>query len=371
MLNLVQDVRSWLAEGKGVAIATVVRTWGSSPRKPGSIMAVADDGAMVGSISGGCIEGSVVAEALNCLHDSASRLISFHAADEDAWNVGLPCGGNIDVFVQPFDEEVHRCMLDHLESDEPFTYAVVVRGECTPVGAQAIVSKRGRSQSWMDPTLLEEALEVFAVRPEHEHAGIYEAMGHELFMYRHEARPTIVCVGAVHIASALVDLAKTLGYRTIVIDPRRAFATEERFSKADLVLASWPQEAFSQIDIDSHTAVCILSHDEKIDGPGLYEALRTRAFYIGCLGRPETLLERRRALEGMGVPAAEFARIYGPIGLHIGGRAPEDIALSTLAQISAVRYGRIGHASEMPGRTLDGFTEQAVAAIAAARPARR
>ncbi len=181
-------------------------------------------------------------------------------------------------------------------------------------------------------------------------------------------RPRIVCVGAVHVAEALCRLAREVGYKTIVVDPRRTFTQAERITQAaDTVLAAWPQDVLPGLGLGGRDAVCALTHDAKIDTPALASALATEAGYIGCLGHAETLLDRREALIALGVEPKQLARVHGPIGLFLGGREPEEIALSALAQIQAVRCGRIGHVAELPGCTLDAFTPEHVGRIGRAR----
>ena len=284
--------------------------------------------------------------------------------------IGMPSTSAI--FVQPYDDEFHGELVDLIERDEPLTYLLAVSREHPTFEAQAVVSGEGRVRAWMDDLMIDEALRGVRERSLAEGSCIVEALGARVFAWRFEPRPTIVCVGAGHITAALIPLAKTLGYRTVVVDPRRAFATEDRFAAADRVCVSWPQEALPALGLSAKTAVCALSHDEKIDVPALACGLDSPAFYLGCLGRPETLLDRRRALAELGISdESQLARIRGPIGLYIGGREPEDIALSILAQIAAVRSGRIHHAAEMPGHVLADFTEESVAAIARERARRR
>jgi xanthine dehydrogenase accessory factor len=184
-------------------------------------------------------------------------------------------------------------------------------------------------------------------------SGIYD-LGREgtVFACRYARRPTVIAIGAVHIAEVLVRLAQVAGYHTIVIDPRRAFASQERFAAASEVIADWPQRALPRLDIDSATAICALTHDEKIDVPALELAVGTRAGYIGCIGGFKTLRERVASLADKGVAPAELARVFAPIGLYIGGSTPAQIAVSILAQIQAVEHGRTAFGAEMPGHTL-------------------
>lgn len=385
MHQLAGTMRAWLASGRRFAVATTVRTQGSSPQSAGACMVVAEDGEMAGSVSGGCIEGVVVQAAIDCIRRGEPEFLNFHAVGEDAGEVGIPCGGEAGVFVAPFDDEVHAAMLGLVEQDASFFYVAVIDEKNPLFGAHAVVRPRGDNgvsgkdscvASWMDDLLLSEALAAFETHRESRfkregrlcESAVLSVMGSEVFVRFFEPRPTLVCVGAVHIAEALVEMARLLRFRTIVVDPRSAFLAGERFARADRILRAWPQEAFAQLDVSRNTAVCALTHDEKIDVPALAESLNTDAFYIGCLGSPETLLDRRRKLEEMGFGVVDFRRIYGPIGLYIGGgRRPEAIALSVMSQIVAVMTGRISFAADMPGHTLDSFTQEKVARIAADR----
>lgn len=400
MHQLAATMRAWRESGRRFAVAVAVRTWGSSPQEAGACMIVDEDGRMAGSVSGGCIEGAVAQAAMECLEQDAPRLLEFHATDDQAWEVGIPCGGEVSVFVSPFDDEVHAAMLGLMERDAPFVHVACIDEKSPLFGAQACVeqgegegagagvgaragaeadARAGagvRVGSWMDDTLLAEALDAFRVHRERRFkregalhdSAVLSVMGSEVFVHRVECRPTLVCVGAVHIAEALVEMGRMLRFRTVVIDPRAAFLAGGRFAQADQVLQAWPQDAFGQIDAPGRLAVCVLTHDEKIDVPALEQALGTNAFYIGCLGSPETLLDRRAALEKRGFCEADFRRIHGPIGLYIGGgRRPEAIALSAMAQIVAAMTGRIAFGEDMPGHTLDHFTPEQVARIDAAR----
>jgi xanthine dehydrogenase accessory factor len=339
-------------------------------------MAIREDGQMSGSVSAGCLEGAVVSRALEWMRDGEgdgqgaatgvsadipgvaaveAAILEFKASDEQAWEAGLICGGTMTVLLRAWDESVDQAMAELAQSDTPFTYMVVIDEGSPLFGAQAVVAgDAGRvAASWLDALFIDEAMGAFAGRDAGVRAGVFTVLGCRVFMCAYEPRPTIVVVGAVHIGEALVSMAKVAGYHTVVMDPRRAFSSQERFAGADEVLGAWPQEAFAQIDVDSATAVCVLSHDEKIDVPALLQGLDSRAFYIGCIGSFKTLRQRIAALRDVGVGVDGLARIYGPIGLYIGGNEPAEIALSILAQINAVRHGRIAHGAEMPGHTLD------------------
>lgn len=376
MMELANAVKRWREAGKRMVLATVVRTWGSSPRDVGSMMAVNEDGEIAGSVSGGCVEGSVLSAAYEMFacseEEGSSELMTFSTADDKAWEVGLPCGGDIEVFVQPYVDDVHDVMFNLISEGVPFKSVVFLDDEEPYSGVQAVVAEDGRKgAAWMQDFILDEALEVFENQKGSFRGGVFDVMGGKVFACEYGPRYTIVCVGAVHIAACLAALAKTLDYDVVIVDPRLAFLKDSRFPEASALVNAWPQKAFAEIGLNSRYAICALTHDEKIDVPAIEKSLESDAFYIGCLGHAETLADRRRALLDAGIEECQLSRVYGPIGSYIGGRAPSEIALSILAQIQAVRYGRIDHADEMPGHRLSEFTPEAIDAIARAREERR
>lgn len=351
-MNVKESVDRWLAAGDKVAVITVIETSGSSPRGAGSIMAVSTSGGVVGSVSAGCVEGAVFQEALEVAESDCPRLLRFREHPDEEWDVTLPCGGEIEVLVQPYDDEVHELLFRLMAKGDGFTNIIVTEQSHPMFGSQAVIGADEQAFAWMDQSFLEEALSALDQASGPNCAFTQTIMGARSLLVRQQDVFTLVCIGAVHIAETLVPLARALGYRTVVVDPRSAFLQPERFPDADRLMACWPQEALAELAPDQHFALCALTHDEKIDSPALASALATDAFYIGCLGSFKTLSKRKDYLEGEGFEAADLERIWGPIGLYIGGSNPEEIALSVLAQIQAVRYGRIGHGDAMPGHTL-------------------
>ncbi len=409
MIEMANRVSQWAQNGNRIALAIVTETWGSSPREVGSIMAIREDGIMAGSVSGGCIEGAVVGFAQQVIQTSKPLLARFSSSNEKAWEVGAPCGGDIEILIVPYNDEVHGLLLECILNDEAVTFVACLDGisyateqgeyaeapeppsqtdqesndRNRPDGpgrfvpfadAQAVISNSTCEMQWMERFLLDESIETFESldlpTSESVQGSVVSVCGARMFCCKYGARPRIVCIGAVHIAAQLTTMAKAAGYETIVIDPRSGFIDRDRFRCADRLICSWPQEALPKLRLNAQTAVCALTHDEKIDVPALAIALESDAFYLGCLGHAETLLSRKLLLEEMGANPAGFNRIYGPIGLWIGGRTPGEIALSTLAQIQAVRCGRIDKAQSMPGHTMDFFTPESVARIAASRAKR-
>jgi xanthine dehydrogenase accessory factor len=341
------EIDRWRSQGKDVAIATVVKVWGSAPRLPGARMVVSSADEVAGSVSGGCVENAVIQEAGEVLASGEPRLLRYSVSDEKAWSVGLSCGGTLEVFVEsladPLRDELHVQLRRSLEAERLVALATVVRGETA--GCQLLLWPDGRRLG----ALRSEALERSAAETA---ARLFGSFGSErteietqagkvdLFVETFPSRPRLVVIGAVHVAIALVRLARSLGFRTLVIDPRSAFATRERFPDADEVIAGWPQEVLQDKLLHESTYVAALSHDLKIDVPALAMALRGPARYVGALGSRKTHAKRVEKLRDAGATEEQIARIHAPIGLDLGGRSPGEIALSIMAQIVAVSHGR-------------------------------
>ena len=337
MLDLIVAAERWLAGGEQVALATVIATWGSAPRGVGAKMAISGSGKMSGSVSGGCVEGAVAQVAADVLQSGRPQLLRFGVVDETAWEVGLACGGEIEVFVQPLYGE----MLDAIRAaaDTPSVALTVVRGLDESLGRQRLLLKDGKLLgalgAVLDEAALEHAREALA---EGRSQRVQVAEGTELFIEISLSPPTLVVVGGVHIAIALVAMAKALGYRTVVVDPRRSFGTAERFPDVDQLMHSWPDRALTELELDISMAVAVLTHDPKLDDPALGVALRSPAFYVGALGSRSTNEKRRERLLASGLAAEQLQRLRAPIGLDLGGRSPAEIALSVLAEIVAAQH---------------------------------
>lgn len=345
MREVMADIDRWLEQGEAVALATVTQTWGSSPRAAGAKMALTPSGGMTGSVSGGCVEGATFEAGLAALKHNRARLLHFGVADETAWEVGLACGGSLDVFVQPLERTIYAAYRDLLLAERPFAAATLVK---TAVGDEASLSRA---------FLLDEAgvITTFtgAAPGEAERAAARDALvagqaatvalpSGEWFIEAVWPAPTLIAVGGVHIAIALTTLAKTLGYRTVVVDPRKAFGSEARFPHVDRLVQAWPDEALTEIGLSRATAIAVLTHDPKLDDPGLRVALRSPAFYVGALGSRLTQEKRRARLKAAGLSEDQLARLRGPIGLDLGGRTPEEVALAILAEIVAARNSKLG-----------------------------
>jgi xanthine dehydrogenase accessory factor len=305
--DVTETARAWIERGSRVALATVIRTWSSSPRPVGSQLVLDERGRFEGSVSGGCVETAVIDAGLDVLETQVPKKLEFGVADERAWEVGLACGGRVEVFVAPAD----------------------------PVALAAIAARRGARGSFGTALDLETgALEVV---PEGTWPAAFDAgVVDNKFLRIEHPRPRILVIGAVHLTQVLAQLATLAGFELIAIDPRAVFATPERFAGVDL-RRGWPAPVLAEIGIDAHTAIVTLSHDPKIDEPALTAALRSSAFYIGALGSRKTQAARAQRLREAGFDDAQLARIHGPVGLAIGAKSTAEIAISIMAEVIAVR----------------------------------
>jgi len=325
----------WLAEGREIAIATVIQTWGSAPQPVGSQLLIDADGNFVGSVSGGCVEAEVITEAADVIATGEPRALEYGVDDNAAWKVGLACGGSIRIFVQKMeksrgssDDLLHRLVADV----ETRRQVALVTDLAT--GAQGLVHSPQDLGKELAPALED------AFRDDKSLA----VAGDESELFINVFHPTIrlIIVGAVHIAQQLVPIARGLGHDVVIIDPRSAFATEERFGEAQ-ISRDWPDEALSSIGVDSRTALIALTHDPKIDDPALIHALSSDAFYVGALGSRKTHAKRVERLVKAGMPKADIERIHAPIGLDIGAQGAGEIALSIMAEIIAVQRGKVAN----------------------------
>jgi len=339
MRDILSDLDHWKAgENKSIALATVIQTWGSSPRRAGAKMAITPDGKITGSVSGGCVEGAVFDIGVEVLKQNRPQLLHFGVADETAWEVGLACGGSIDIFVEPLNTGLFNSLHTVLVEERPAVLVTVVRGLDELLGREILIredgSKTGTINESLDPIALDQAREIL-LQGESRRIQLKEDV--EIFAEVILPPPILIAVGGVHITVALMALAKMLGYRTVVIDPRSAFGNEERFPNVDQLIQLWPQEAFQQIPITRSTAVAMLTHDPKLDDPALKIALPSSAFYVGALGSKTTQAKRRQRLLAEGLTESQMNRLHGPIGLEIGAGTPEEIAMSIMAEIVAAR----------------------------------
>ena len=347
MRELIPTIQSWLSHGKQMALATVIEVQGSSPRPQGAKMLVSSNSEMVGSVSGGCVEGNVVEEALQCLQNSQPRLLEYGIDNSSPWSVGLACGGQIKVFIEPvfpaalpngFNFIFFSRLIELINTGQPFLIASIIDGEKT--GEKGLYS----SQGWVFGDAEEGWVNKISPHLEHlmknetsnsELVEIDLSQAQKIFLEKVLPPARLVIVGAVHIAASLVNIARELGYQTIVIDPRSAFLTRERFPSASDLVHAWPQEALEKMNLKHTDCLVSLSHDQKIDVPALSYALKSEVGYIGLLGSIKTRKERFNALREEGITNHALERIHAPVGLDIGAVNPEEIAISIMAEIIA------------------------------------
>ncbi len=315
----------WHRMGIGAALATVVETWGSAPRPLGAQLAISGDAQLAGSVSGGCVEGAVVAEALEAIDAGDARLMEFGVSDDDAFAVGLACGGRIRVLVEPVGGTLPEALLAEL---------VEARAARRAVALETRLPHRPVGEITRMPHLSHRLLS-YADAPHRfdaDRSG-FDAEEPLRFLAVHTPPLRLAIVGAVHIAQPLARIAREAGYDVTVIDPRAAFLTEARFPQ-DRLADAWPDAGLEAHGLDLRTAVVLLTHDPKLDDPALMRALRSDAFYIGALGSTRTHAKRVERLRLAGLSDAEIARIDAPIGLDIGARSPAEIAVAIVAEMT-------------------------------------
>ncbi|HSB97544.1 MAG TPA: XdhC family protein [Spongiibacteraceae bacterium] len=325
-IDILRQIADWQSKGQAAALATVVRTWGSSPRPLGSHLAINEKGEFIGSVSGGCIETAVITEALSVIADGAPRLLNFDVVDAQAWEVGLSCGGKIQIHVEKIDS--FKCQLfERLRALYEKKQAAGIIKRMSD-GAFSLLHDGEREQSALLDSERVHSEAIAALRAGR--SGFLPTC-ENLFLRVYPRATHLFVVGAVHIAQCLVPMAKQAGFVATVIDPRLAFATRQRFADTEL-LTEWPDAALMRVDLAAADAVIALSHDPKLDDPALAVALRSPAFYIGALGSKRTHVQRVTRLRALGFDT-ELDRIHAPIGLPLGGRAPAEIAIAILAEV--------------------------------------
>lgn len=338
--------------GGAAAMATVVRTWRSAPRPAGASMLVTDAGEAVGSVSGGCVEGALFDLGQEVLADGRPRFQTYGVSDDDAFAVGLTCGGILEVFVERVDAETWPELAgvqQSLAREEPVAMATIVRGPHF-VGRHLVV-RPGRTEGTLgtarlDDTVREDAIGMLAAGrtgflhygPEGERLG----EGLDVFVASFAPPAQLLVFGAIDFSAALVQVGKLLGYRVTVVDARPVFATRKRFPDADEVVVDWPHRWLEQQRVDSRTVIAVLTHDPKFDVPALAVALRSDAGYVGAMGSRRTHEDRLVRLKEAGLDDAELARLHSPIGLDLGARTPEETAISIAAEIVQDRWGGSG-----------------------------
>lgn len=352
MRDTIDDVARWQAAGKGVAQATVVSLVGSAPRGVGATLVVSDAGEIAGSVSNGCVEPDVVERAQRIIRSGKPRLMTYGVSEAENYErIGLSCGGEIRVFIERL---AHDSALDALEAAAseglPAVRALIIIAPASRPDSlgQSLTVITGRAEAMSDISagdahvVIERRARELLGAPGPVTEKMTLADGTELEVFYQTITParSLIIVGAGHISLPLTRLAKAVGYTVTIVDPREAFATPERLPEADELVLEWPDEALERLPVNAATSVCILTHDEKFDTPALAVALRRKAGYIGMVGSKGTRASRDSALREQGFTDADLARIHGPIGLDIGARTPEEIAVAILAQIVAASHGK-------------------------------
>lgn len=353
MRDILDTIRRWQDAGEAFALATVVDTSSSAPRGPGAAVAVHPDGTVLGSVSGGCVEGAVVETCREVLDGAAPRLVTYGYSDADAFEVGLTCGGTIHVFVEtvaPDDELDLDAVAEAVDADAPVAVATVVDGpgqlgRSITVWPDRVEGSLGTEG--LDAAVLDDARGLLAVG--HSARRHYGTEGQRrvddvgVFVEVFAPRPRMLVFGAIDFASAVASVGRFLGFQVTVCDAREVFATRARFPDADEIVVEWPHRYLARTHVDQRTVICVLTHDPKFDVPVLVEALQTDAAYIGVMGSRRTHEDRLERLVEAGLTDEQLTRLRSPIGLDLGGRTPEETAVSIAAEIVQQRWGGSGH----------------------------
>ena len=324
MRDILPILARWTGEGQAVAVGSVIERIGSAPRDPGAALAVSTSGEVAGSVTGGCVEPAVIREATEVLNGSSGRICRYGLTDDDGFDVGLSCGGTIAVAVYPLDAGIVAPLSEAVAGDAPV--ALTVRLAEQRFGEQRLVSGEGVADG--DP--VEAAARALLEIGE---SGVVEAGDELVFVESYAPRPDLYLFGASDHVAAVVTMGKFLGYRVTVCDPRTTFMTRERFPDADELAIEWPDRFLEDAPVDARTAICMMTHDLKFDVPALKRALQTSAGYIGAIGSEKTRTERDARLRDEGVGEADLARLHQPIGIQIGARTPEEVAVTVAAQL--------------------------------------
>ncbi|MFJ2937085.1 XdhC family protein [Streptomyces sp. NPDC087219] len=352
MLDIAEELHRWVEQGREFAVATVVAVGGSAPRQPGAALAVDSDGTAIGSVSGGCVEGAVYDLCQQALEDGKTVVERFGYSDEDAFAVGLTCGGIIDILVTPVRGGVFPAALAAAVTGEAAALARIVSGPEDLMGRALLVRPDGSYEGKLGghPELDRTAAGEARAMLDAGRTGAVE-IGEDgsrcgqpltLLVESSVPAPRMIVFGAIDFAAALVRVGKFLGYHVTVCDARPVFATPARFPEADDIVVEWPHRYLESTEVDGRTVLCVLTHDAKFDVPLLQAALKLPVAYVGAMGSRRTHEDRNERLREVGVTELELARLRSPIGLDLGARTPEETALSIGAEIVASRRGGTG-----------------------------
>jgi xanthine dehydrogenase accessory factor len=351
--DVIDDLTRWWAAGATVGLGTVVGTWKSSPRQPGAAMIVGPDGTVVGSVSGGCVEGAVYELAETARDGGTAVLQRYGISDDDAFAVGLTCGGIIDVFVEQISQQTFPelgSIADDIEHGRPVAVATIISGDAARLGRRLVVRPDAVSGS-LGGTRLDDAVrdDVRGLLLQGSTATLHYGMDGErrgddlaVFVASYAPRPRMIVFGAIDFAAAVARIGSFLGYHVTVCDARETFATRKRFPDADEVVVEWPHRYLDRTAVDERTVLCVLTHDPKFDVPLLEIALRSPVAYVGAMGSRRTNEDRLDRLKELGLTHDELSRLHAPIGLDVGARTPEETAVSIAAEIIALRWGGTG-----------------------------
>jgi xanthine dehydrogenase accessory factor len=337
--DILPTLERWVAEGVRAAAATVVATERSAPRDAGASLAVSENGDVVGSVTGGCVEPAVYEEAREVLAGGEPRLRTYGIADEEAFEIGLPCGGTVRIFVWPLEPAIVTGLAEAARAERPVALVLPLSG--AEAGEARVVPGDGSARGELE----RRAQELLAGG----RTAVVDVAGEDVFVGSFAPRPNLYVFGAIDHAAALGEVGRFLGYRVTVCDARARFVTRERFPQVDELVVDWPDRFLERAPVDERTAICVLTHDHKFDIPLLRVALRTPAGYIGAMGSRRTTAERAERLRAEGVTDEELARVHAPIGLPIGARTPEEVAIAIAGELVRVTRDRAREAAAVSG----------------------
>jgi xanthine dehydrogenase accessory factor len=382
MRDILGSLRDWRGTAQPLALATVVDVRKSAPRQPGAAMAVSSEGEVAGSVSGGCVEGAVFQLAQQVLDSGVPELVHYGYSDDEAFAVGLTCGGELDVFIERIDPDMPGFdrLLRDIDAEEPVAVATIIDAPLDDDGGSVRGAKLLIGPDWVDGSLRSEGLQVAVVddargmleqgqttERRYGRHGERRLDDVRVFISSFAPRPRMFVFGAIDYAAAVARIGHFLGYHVTVCDARATFATSKRFPDADEVIVDWPHRFLQRVAIDQRSVICVLTHDPKFDVPLLEVALRSPASYIGAMGSRRTHDERLERLRERGLRDHELARLRSPIGLDLGARTPEETAVSVAAELIAQRWGGSGNPlSDTSGRIHESRGDAAVA-VAGAR----
>lgn len=343
MRDIIDEIQPWFNSGEPFALATVTRTWSSAPYPVGAAMAVSQSGEVIGSVSGGCVEGAIHETALEVLKTGQPQSVTYGVSDENAFAVGLTCGGTIELFIRIVDQENFphfQVIYGAIKEQKPIAIATLIDGSGA-LGAHIIFDNENiygtLNVAGLDHSAVEDGRDLLSQGKTRTVTlgASGEPMVEEvsIFIESYAPAPKMILFGAIGFAAAVARIGKFLGYHVTVCDARALFATKKRFPEADEVVVEWPHRYLPTVEIDERTVICVLTHDPKFDVPVLEIALRTNAGYVGAMGSRRTHEDRLHRLREIGMTESELARLRSPIGLDIGSRTPEEIAVSIAAEI--------------------------------------